>query len=84
VWAADITYIPIGRGFLYLVVIMDRASRAVLSWRLSNTMDSSFCVAALEEALARYGKPEIFNTDSGGSERSAEAASSPAATSPAC
>jgi putative transposase len=65
VWAADITYIPIGRGFLYLVAIMDWASRAVLSWRLSNTMDSSFCVEALEEALARYGKPEIFNTDQG-------------------
>src|SRR5262245_49717093 len=65
VWAADITYIPIGRGFLYLVAVMDWASRAVLSWRLSNTMDSSFCVEALEEALARYGKPEIFNTDQG-------------------
>ena len=65
VWAADITYIPIGRGFLYLVAIIDWASRAVLSWRLSNTMDASFCLAALEEALARYGKPEIFNTDQG-------------------
>jgi putative transposase len=65
VWAADITYIPIGRGFLYLVAIMDWASRAVLAWRLSNTMDASFCVEALEEALARYGKPEIFNTDQG-------------------
>src|SRR5262249_54435668 len=65
VWAADITYIPIGRGFLYLVAIMDWASRAVLSWRLSNTMDVSFCVEALEEALARFGKPEIFNTDQG-------------------
>src|SRR5215470_10920453 len=65
VWAADITYIPIGRGFLYLVAIMDWASRAVLSWRLSNTMDSSFCVEALEEALARFGKPEIFNPDQG-------------------
>jgi putative transposase len=65
VWAADITYLPIGRGFLYLVAIMDWASRAVLSWRLSNTMDVSFCVAALEEALARFGKPEIFNTDQG-------------------
>ena len=64
VWAADITYIPIGRGFLYLVAIMDWASRAVLSWRLSNTMDVSFCVAALEEALVR-SKPEIFNTDQG-------------------
>ena len=65
VWAADITYLPIGRGFLYLVAIMDWASRAVLSWRLSNTMDSSFCVEALEEALARFGKPAIFNTDQG-------------------
>jgi len=65
VWAADITYIPIGRGFLYLVAIMDWASRAVLSWRLSNTMEASFCVSALEEALARFGKPEIFNTDQG-------------------
>jgi putative transposase len=65
VWAADITYIPIGRGFLYLVAVIDWASRAVLSWRLSNTMEASFCVAALEEALARFGKPEIFNTDQG-------------------
>jgi putative transposase len=65
VWAADITYVPIGRGFLYLVAIMDWASRAVLSWRLSNTMDVSFCVEALEEALARFGRPEIFNTDQG-------------------
>jgi putative transposase len=65
VWAADITDIPIGRGFLYLVAVIDWASRAVLSWRLSNTMEASFCVAALEEALARFGKPEIFNTDQG-------------------
>jgi putative transposase len=65
VWAADITYVPIGRGFLYVVAIMDWASRAVLAWRLSNTMDSSFCVEALREALARFGKPEIFNTDQG-------------------
>jgi putative transposase len=65
VWAADITYIPIGRGFLYLVAVIDWASRAVLSWRLSNTMDASFCLAALEDALAQYGKPEIFNTDQG-------------------
>jgi putative transposase len=65
VWCADITYIPIGRGFLYLVAVMDWASRAVLTWRLSNTMDTSFCVAALEEALARFGTPEIFNTDQG-------------------
>ncbi len=65
VWAADITYIPIGRGFLYLVAIIDWASRAVLAWRLSNTMDVSFCLAALDEALAKFGKPEIFNTDQG-------------------
>ena len=65
VWCADITYIPIGRGFLYLVAVMDWASRAVLSWRLSNTMDVSFCLSALEEALARFGQPEIFNTDQG-------------------
>jgi putative transposase len=65
VWCADITYIPIGRGFLYLVVIMDWASRAVLAWRLSNTIDTSFCVSALQEALARFGRPEIFNTDQG-------------------
>jgi putative transposase len=65
VWAADITYIPIGRGFLYLVAIMDWASRAVLAWRLSNSMDVAFCVSALEEALARFGQPEIFNTDQG-------------------
>jgi putative transposase len=65
VWAADITYIPIGRGFLYLVAVMDWASRAVLAWRLSNTMEVGFCVSALEEALARFGRPEIFNTDQG-------------------
>ncbi len=65
VWAADITYIPIGRGFLYLVAVIDWASRAVLSWRLSNTMDVSFCISALAEALARFGRPEIFNTDQG-------------------
>ena len=65
VWATDITYIPIGRGFLYLVAVIDWASRAVLAWRLSNTMDVSFCISALEEALARFGKPEIFNTDQG-------------------
>ncbi len=63
VWAADITYLPIGRGFLYLVAIIDCASRAVLAWRISNTVDTSFCLAALEDALARFGRPEIFNTD---------------------
>jgi putative transposase len=65
VWCADITYIPVQRGFLYLVAIMDWASRHVLAWRLSNTMDVGFCVEALNEALARYGTPEIFNTDQG-------------------
>jgi putative transposase len=65
VWAADITYIPMARGFCYLVAIMDWASRMVLSWRLSNTLDSAFCVAALEEAISQYGRPLIFNTDQG-------------------
>jgi transposase-like protein len=65
VWAADITDIPIGRGFLYLMAVIDWASRAVLAWRLSNTMDVSFCLAALEEAFARFGEPEIFNIDQG-------------------
>jgi putative transposase len=65
VWASDITYIPMANGFLYLVAIIDWASRAVLAWRLSNTMDSAFCVEALEEALQKYGKPRIFNTDQG-------------------
>lgn len=65
VWCADITYIPVRRGFLYLVAVMDWASRQVLAWRLSNTLDARFCVEALAEALARYGKPEIFNTDQG-------------------
>lgn len=64
VWAADITYIPMARGFLYLFAIIDWYSRYVLSWRLSNTMDADFCVEALKEAL-RKGKPEIFNTDQG-------------------
>jgi putative transposase len=65
VWCADITYIPMRRGFLYLVAIMDWASRSVLAWRLSNTLDSSFCVEALQEAIGRWGCPEIFNTDQG-------------------
>lgn len=65
VWAADITYIPMARGFLYLVAIMDWASRAVLAWRLSNALDTRFCLEALDDALARYGRPEIFNTDQG-------------------
>ena len=66
VWCADITYIPMRRGFLYLVAVMDWHSRKVLSWRLSNTLDADFCVAALEDALTKYGTPEIFNTDQGG------------------
>ena len=65
VWCADITYIPMERGFLYLVAIMDWYSRKVLAWRVSNSMDSAPCIEALEEAMARYGKPEIFNTDQG-------------------
>ena len=65
VWCTDITYIPIGSGYLYLVAIMDWASRVVLSWRLSNSMATSFCIEALEEALATHGKPEIFNSDQG-------------------
>ena len=65
VWCSDVTYIPMAKGFLYLVVIMDWVSRAVLAWRLSNTLDGDFCVEALEEALSRYGRPEIFNTDQG-------------------
>ena len=64
-WCADITYIPVQGGFLYLVAIMDWASRRVLAWRLSNTLDTRFCVEALEEALEMYGNPEIFNTDQG-------------------
>ena len=65
VWCADITYIPVRRGFLYLVAIMDWATRHVLAWRLSNTMDAGLCVEALNDALAKYGLPEIFNTDQG-------------------
>jgi putative transposase len=65
VWAADITYVPLAHGFAYLVAIMDWYSRRVLAWRLSNTLDPGFCVDALEQALARFGAPEIFNTDQG-------------------
>jgi putative transposase len=65
VWSSDITYIPMARGFCYLVAIMDWASRMVLAWRLSNTLDSAFCVDALEEAITKYGCPDIFNTDQG-------------------
>jgi putative transposase len=65
VWCADVTYIPMAKGILYLVVVMDWVSRAVLAWRLSNTLGAEFCVETLEEALVRYGRPEIFNTDQG-------------------
>jgi putative transposase len=65
VWATDITYIPMARGFMYLIAIMDWATRKVLTWRLSNTLDTRFCVEALKEALFKYGAPEIFNTDQG-------------------
>ena len=65
VWSTDITYIPMSRGFMYLVAVMDWNSRKVLSWRLSNTLDTDFCVEALEEAINRFGAPEIFNTDQG-------------------
>ena len=65
VWCSDITYIPMARGFCYLVAVMDWATRKVLSWRLSNTLDASFCIDALQEALLTYGTPDIFNTDQG-------------------
>ena len=65
VWAMDITYIPMRRGFLYLAAVMDWATRRVLSWRVSNTMDVEFCIEALEEALAQHGRPGVFNTDQG-------------------
>ena len=65
VWAMDITYIPMARGFVYLAAVVDWFSRRVLAWRLSITMEASFCIEAVEEALARYGRPEIFNTDQG-------------------
>ena len=65
VWAMDITYIPMAHGFVYLAVVLDWATRRVLSWRLSITMEAAFCVATLEDALARHGKPHIFNTDQG-------------------
>jgi putative transposase len=65
VWATDIAYIPMAKGFMYLVAIMDWHSRRVLSWRVSNTLDTGFCIEALEEALERHGAPEIFNTDQG-------------------
>ena len=63
VWAMDITYIPMARGFVYLTAVVDWFSRRVLAWRLSIALEAAFCIEALEEALARYGRPEIFNTD---------------------
>ena len=65
VWCTDITYIPLARGFMYLVVVMDWYSRKVLSWRISNSLDKDFCIDALEDAIGQYGCPEIFNTDQG-------------------
>jgi len=72
VWAADVTYIPMERGFVYLVAVIDWFSRKVLSWRVSNSLTADFCVDALEEAITRYGKPEIFNTDQGSQFTAAE------------
>ena len=72
VWATDITYIPMRRGFVYLVAIVDWYSRRILAWRLSNTLTTDFCIEALQEALLRYGAPEIFNTDQGSQFTSAE------------
>ncbi len=65
VWAMDITYIPMARGFVYLAAVVDWFSRKVLAWRLSITMDTAFCIEAVEDAMARFGKPDIFNTDQG-------------------
>lgn len=72
VWATDITYIPMRRGFVYLVAILDWYSRRVLSWRVSNTLTTDFCLDAVREAIARYGRPEIFNTDQGSQFTSSE------------
>jgi putative transposase len=72
VWALDITYIPMARGFVYFVGVMDWATRKILSWRLSNTLTADFCVDALEEAISRYGTPEIVNTDQGSQFTSAD------------
>jgi putative transposase len=72
VWCADVTYIPLHRGFMYLIAIMDWYSRRVLTWRLSNTLEADFCVEALQEAIERFGVPEIFNTDQGCQFTSAE------------
>jgi putative transposase len=65
VWCSDITYLPMRKGFLYLVAVMDWATRKVLSWKLSNSMEADFCIEALQEAMSIYGKPAIFNTDQG-------------------
>jgi putative transposase len=72
VWAMDITYLPMQRGFIYLTVVLDWATRRILSWRLSNSLTADFCVEALEEAIVRYGRPEIMNTDQGSQFTSAE------------
>jgi putative transposase len=72
VWAMDITYIPMARGYVYLAVVLDWASRRVLSWRVSITMEAAFCVETLQDALMKHGKPEIFNTDQGSQFTSAE------------
>ena len=72
VWATDITYIPMARGFVYLAAVMDWFARRILAWQLSNTMDASFCINAVEEALAKYGCPQVFNTDQGSQFTSAE------------
>jgi putative transposase len=83
VWCSDVTYIPMAKGFLYLVVVIDWVSRAVLAWRLSNTLGADFCVEALEGALSRHGRPAIFNTDQSLPSRKRGAVSSPATISPA-
>jgi putative transposase len=72
VWATDISYIPMARGFVYLAAVMDWSTRRILAWRLSNTMEASFCIDAVEEALAKHGCPQIFNTDQGSQFTSAE------------
>jgi transposase InsO family protein len=82
VWAADITYIAMRLGFLYLVAIIEWATRRVLSWRLSNTLTTGFCVEVLSEALARFGKPDIFNTDQSLPSRKRGVRNSPATSSP--
>jgi len=84
VWAMDITYVPMACGFVYLAAVVDWFSRRVLAWRLSITMEVAFCLEAVEEALAKHGRPEIFNTDQSLPRRRPGAASSPAPTSPGC